>query len=182
MRRLGKQTDLASALGALARGFDRKSKGQYLQVQAGAAWEKVAGPAVAAHTTNEHMRNGELVVFVDSPVWATELSALAGPYRDALNEELGRKAVRSVRFAVSRKVENQHRITADEHATEEFYLPDPTEPVPLSDVERAQVEASAEGIPDERLREAVIRATVAGMEWRKGQHGVKTRQKPREGL
>lgn len=182
MRRTGRQMDLAAALGALTRGFDRKSHGQYLQVRVAAAWEKIAGKAVAAHTAQVHIRDGELLVYVDSPVWATELSALAGPYQISMNEELGQKTVRSVRFTVSRRVENQQHIKAREEEAVEFYSADPTVPVPLSEVERAQVEASAASIPDEQLREAVVKATVAGMEWRKGQRAVKTREEPRDGL
>jgi predicted nucleic acid-binding Zn ribbon protein len=55
------------------------------------AWSTVAGESVCSHTTGAHLRRGELVVYVDSPVWATELSALSEPYRVAINENWVRK-------------------------------------------------------------------------------------------
>ena len=56
------------------------------------------------------------------------------------------------------------------------------ESAPLTDTERAQVEASAAVIEDDRLREVVIRATVADLEWKKGIRRAETPQKPRDGL
>lgn len=178
----GKQTDLARALESLSKKLDQKSHGRYLQAAVLPAWEKVAGPSVTKHTARAHLRDGELVVYVDSPVWATELSALSGPYREAMNQELGRNAVRTVRFAVSRKVEMDRVVTEHEANTEEFYKPDTTVPVPLTAAERAQVEESAAHIPDKELREAVVKATVAGMEWRKGRKDQKSPHTPSGGL
>ena len=60
-----------------------------MQVRVAEAWEIVAGPSAASHTTGAHVRDGELVVYVDSPVWATELSALAALYRQEINKQPG---------------------------------------------------------------------------------------------
>jgi hypothetical protein len=166
----------------LSKRLDRSSKGALLQIRVARAWEEVAGPRVYAHTTNAHLRAGELVVAVDSPVWATELSALAGPYMEAMNTTLGKDSVRSVRFTVSSRVERERARESAEKATRALYEPDEPDPVPLTETERAQVEASASVVQDEELRKAVIRATVAMMEWRKGERAAKSRERPREGL
>jgi hypothetical protein len=52
--------------------------------------------------------------------------------------------------------------------------------VPLSENELAQVTASTASIPDAELREAVLRATVTDLEWKKGIALRNSRQKPRE--
>lgn len=182
MRSRGKQVSLGGALDSLSKRFGRNGGDGYLQSRLAAEWDDVAGPSVAQHTTGAHLRSGEFVVFVDSPVWATELSALAGPYRDELNRRVGKNAVRSMRFAVSKRVESRRKQEAVEQRTRDFYAEDAHEPVPLTPEEAEQVASSVRSIPDPKLRDAVYRATVAGMQWRKGLEAAEGREKPREGL
>ena len=182
MRRKGRQTDLGAALGSVERRLDRKSGGAYSQVRVANAWEKVAGSSVATHTTGAHLREGELVIHVDSQAWATELSALAGPYRQAIQVEMGEIPVTSIRFTVSRRVQARQALIRAEEETEEFYRPDETQPVSLTEHERQQVEESASVIQDEELREAVVRATIADLEWKKGCRAAKERDSAPEGV
>lgn len=181
-RRKGRQIDLGDALGSLERRLDRKSGGAYSQVRVARAWAKVAGVSVAAHTTDAHLRDGELVIHVDSQAWATELSALSGPYREAIQVEMGEIPVTSIRFTVSKRVKIQRELARAEEETEEFYRPDDTVPVPLTEIERRQVEESTSVIQDEGLREAVIRATIADLEWKKGLKASKARHSASEGV
>lgn len=174
-------TDLGSALRGITARLDRKSGGGLTQVRVATAWDKVAGPTVNEHTTGAHLRERELVVFVDSPVWATELSALASQYQKAINEEIGQELVTSVRFSVSRRVQTAGEIESQERAALDERKRDVVESVPLTPQERAQVEASASGIPDQELRQAVIRATIADLEWKKGLAASKSRETRREG-
>lgn len=182
MNRKGGQHDLGTSLGRLLNRLDRKSGGGYFQVRVQDAWREVAGAGVAAHTVKAHVRQGELIVYVDSPVWATELSALAEQYRVRMNEELGHEPVKSVRFTVSKRVAEERHWEQAQQDAEDEKSHDVVESVPLSDVERAQVEASAASIEDDELREAVIRATVADLEWKKGLSKRKDREEPRDGL
>lgn len=174
-------TSLNDVLADIASRLDSKSGGKLSQSKAIRAWEKVAGERVLAHTTGAHLRQGELVIFVDSPAWATELSALSERYREAMAEELGENLARGVRFSVSSRVERVRQEERDEEEGERFYQPDHEEAIELSPEERAQVEASAAVIPDEELREAVVRATVADLQWKKGTAAAKRRQEPRGG-
>ena len=71
------------------------------------AWEESAGQQVAGITRGLALRGAELVVTVDNPVWAQELSLLAEKYRDPLNEALNRELkeenlnpIKSIRFRV----------------------------------------------------------------------------------
>jgi len=173
--RRGKEVGLGDSIRSLVARLDRKSGGGYLQTRVAQVWDDVAGPSVASHTTGAHVRAGEMVVFVDSPIWATELSALAEEYRKLMNEQLGQEAVRSVRFTVSRKVGEKRRGEKAEREAEESVSRDKVASVPLSAEELAQVQASAAAIEDEALREAVVRATVADLEWKKGLSGAKKR-------
>jgi hypothetical protein len=175
MRRQGKGIDLNTSLERLAARLDRKNKGALLQTRVAELWGQVAGPAVSEHTTDAHLRGAELVVSGDQPIWATELSALSGEDSKRMNEGLGQERVTSIRFTVSRNVGEKRRLEAAEGRGRGEADRDRVESVPLSETERAQVEASASAIEDAELREAVIRATVADLEWKKGLSGAKNR-------
>lgn len=177
----GKGTRLTDALELLSARLDKRSGGGYLQALVADAWKRTAGPSVVAHTTGAHLRQGELLVNVDSPVWATELSALSEHYRQALNEELGEEAVKSVRFTVSRKVQLAVERQQEEEAAEREEAEDKVASAPLTDQEKAQVYSSASVISDPELREAAIRATIADLEWKKGLKEAKRREAPRQG-
>jgi hypothetical protein len=179
--RKGKQTSLSQALGTLSKRLDSKSGG-LLQLRVKEAWVEIAGPTVLSHTTGAHLRGHELVVFVDTGLWATELSALSEQYRQALEKALGNGSVKTVRFTVSRKVAEQFRIEVDDQQAGESRKEDVVPSVPLSEGELRQVLASVEAIPDEELRQAVLKATVADLEWKKGIEAASEAQARREGL
>jgi predicted nucleic acid-binding Zn ribbon protein len=59
-------------------------------------WESVVGPALADHCRPERLRDGELVVLVDDPAWATEVRFLGEDIRVRCNAKAGQEAVRTV--------------------------------------------------------------------------------------
>jgi len=179
--RKGKERPLGQGLSQIISSLDRKSGGAYTQARVGILWQELAGPMVTSHTTGAHLRDGTLVIYVDGPAWATELTAMSETYRKRINEDLGKNAVRNIRFTVSRKVAEEFRLRRTELEDEEFYLQDVVDSVPLTKTEREQVEASTECIPDETLREAAVRATVADLEWKKGMAARNAREAAREG-
>lgn len=168
MTRRGRQTGLGPALDGELRRLDRKSGGAYTAARVMLAWDRIAGQGIARHTTGAHLREGVLVVYVDSNTWATEYTAMAEKYRASINEDLGEDLVSGLRFIVSRKVHDEHRLLRAEAELDDFYREDEVPSVPLTPVELAQVEASVADIPDRELREAVLRATVKDLEWKKG--------------
>jgi hypothetical protein len=182
MKRYGRQTQLGTSLQAILGRLDRKSRGGASSARVGAAWVSIVGPSVQRHTTGAYMREGVLIVYVDSPAWATELSAMSERYRGAINEEIGQELVREIRFTVSRKVAEQHRIVSLEKERTDFYQEDNVPSIPLEPAELAQVEASVEVIPDPELREAVLRATIKDLEWKRGIAARNSREKPPERL
>ena len=60
-------------------------------------WTRIVGPQLARHVRPSSLRDGVLRVWVDSPVWATEIAYLGGHIRDRANEVAGREVVREVR-------------------------------------------------------------------------------------
>lgn len=62
------------------------------------AWEKVAGENASKMTKRVNFKGEEVIVFMNSPIWAQELSFLAGEYRIRLNNELGFECVKKITF------------------------------------------------------------------------------------
>jgi hypothetical protein len=154
------------AHGLLAR-LDKTGEGRE-RARVVQAWRLVAGPEVYSHARGFALRGDELVVFVDTHTWATELSAMGEHYKAALNMVVGTETVGSLRFAVSRKVSEEldgERRWANEPADRE---PDTVEPVAASQMERDQVSMMASAVHDDRIRDAVVAAAIAHLEWRKG--------------
>ena len=131
-------------------------------------WAAAIPPEIARHTIGAAMRDGELVVQVDSPVWAAELSAMSEQLRALIEEASGRGTVRSVRFTVSRRVAMAKRNDREGEEYDELYEPENVEPIELTPQERSQVEHAAEQIEDPELRQAFIEAMVTDMELDKG--------------
>ena len=149
-----------------------------------ATWWATAVPnEIAQHTIGAAMRDGELVVQVDSPVWAAELSAMSEQLRILIEEASGKGTVRSVRFTVSRRVAMAKQDDRDRDEYDAFYEPEDVRPVPLTPQERSQVEHAAEQIDDAELREAFVEAMVTDMELDKGRkvalEAQRGSQKPR---
>ena len=182
MNRRGRQTQLGASLQSMLGRLGRRNAGGEVSARVGAAWLAVVGPSVQSHTTGAYMREDTLIVYVDSPAWATELSAMSERYRGAINEEIGQELVRAIRFTVSRKVVEQHRIVTEAREADDFYSEDNVPSVALTPAELVQVVSSVAAIPDLELREAVLRATVKDLEWKRGIAARNSREEPRERL
>ena len=152
--------------GVLGR-LDRTGEGRE-RSRAVNAWRAVAGDEVFAHARGFALRDAELLVFVDAAVWANELMMLSEHYRTAVNERLGKEVVGSIRFAVSKRVDEETRVEAEDGPTGSHAPEDQAPPVPLSDTERQQITQMAAAMKNEKLREAVVAAATAHLAWRKG--------------
>lgn len=182
MGRRGRQVSLPLALDSVVKRLDRKSQGGYTAAKVVSAWEKIAAGILSSHTTGTHLRDGVLVVYVDGNSWATHFTAEAERYRAAINRELGQELVQAVKFVVSKRVSAEQRLKRAEEDTLNFYGADEVAPLPLSETELLQVKASVADIPDEELRQAVYRATVKDLEWKKGLASQNGPQATPEGL
>lgn len=132
-------------------------------------WSEVAGPDIARHTTGFAFREDrELVVFVDTPTWANELTLMSGDLVRRINERTGQESVASLRFTVSRKVAVERAWNRAIEEGEAAYEPDATEPDELSPVERDQAAHVAAAIGDPELREIALRVMMKDLALKKG--------------
>ena len=174
-RRTG-PTDLSVAMDRLSRRMDRD--GSLTKARVVAEWPEVVGPEIAGHTLGLELRGGgELVVYVDSGPWATELTLMADRFVTDMQTRAGKRAVRSIRFTVSRKVAEEHRWKQERRGVDDSYSADIVAPVPVTANELAQIEHLARAIEPTSLREAAVRAMRADLEWRKGLKARKAAQR-----
>ncbi|MGB4592873.1 MAG: DUF721 domain-containing protein [Coriobacteriia bacterium] len=145
------------------------------------AWRPAAGDEISRHTSGVAFRDGELVVSVDGPAWANELSLMSDRLRKAINDQIGQDLVRSIRFTVSRRVSLERQEAARKEQTEEYYEPDATHPAPLTQSERDQAAYMAEAVPNDRLRQVALRVMIKDLEWKKAVRTRKTAQMPSDG-
>lgn len=133
------------------------------------AWPDVVGETISRHTKGFSMRQDrELVVFVDSAVWANQLSLMSDELVARINAHLGERAVRSLRFTVSRRVKEEATWEAASIATGEFYEPDEERAAPLDEMEIRQAEDIARAVRDPELREVALRVMIKDLERKKG--------------
>lgn len=161
----GQNRSLKDTLNSFTRRLDRF--GNIPKARAVGAWEQVVGPDISSHTMGAGLKDGEMLVFVDSAAWANELSMMSEDLRSRVNSVVGEELVTAIRFTVSSRIEIRDRDRIEAEETRNFYARDETKPIPLSPEELEQVRHSAAVIKEEKLREAAIRATVAGLERKK---------------
>ena len=166
MKRSGEVSVRNLASGLLDR-LDRTGEGR-ARADVIRLWRTIAGQEVYSHARGFALRGAELVVFVDSHAWANDLALMSEHYLAALQEGAGKETVTSLRFAVSRKVA-EDRAREDEDSIDAGGV-DPGSVVPgeATRTERQQLAMMAAGIHDEELREAVVAAAIAQLEWRRG--------------
>lgn len=63
-------------------------------------WEELVGSVIAAHTSPVRLVDGDLVVAVDDPVWATEMKFFGAELIDRINAAAGEEAVTSLTVRV----------------------------------------------------------------------------------
>ncbi|MDQ7842722.1 MAG: DUF721 domain-containing protein [Armatimonadota bacterium] len=122
-------------------------------------WSEVVGPEAAAHSRPAGLRAGVLVAEAEGPMWTQDLSARRAGIAAELNRRLEGEVVREIRFrqVAPRAVEEvPARPRPAAEAAEE-----------LSPDEIVAVERTAAEIADSEVREAVRKAMVSQLSWRK---------------
>lgn len=150
-------------------------KGRRHGARAVTAWREVVGPEIARRTRGFAVRNNrELVVFVDTAAWATQLSLMSEELLERLNSHLGHNEVTHIRFTVSRSVDTEATWQTIEDDVDAFYQAEDTEPLPLSATELMQAEHVAQAIKDPSLRALALRVMVKDLELKKGRSARRT--------
>lgn len=65
-------------------------------------WSRVAGETVSSVSRPERVSDGCLFVIVKDSVWLAQLNLLKGEIIDSINKELGKDAVKDIKFRVGR--------------------------------------------------------------------------------
>lgn len=99
-------TPISIAFDALISKIDPKGDKIAHQRSVDAAIRETVGPSAQEHITAVFYRNKQLVVEVDSAIWATELSFFSTKYKEAVNKIVGVEAVDGVRFQIKRAKRN----------------------------------------------------------------------------
>ena len=136
------------------------------------AWNLAAGPEIAKHTHGAALRDGTLIVYVDSAAWANELVLMTDRFLSVIRSETGKNLVKSIRFTVSKRVSEIHAEEQLAGETEEYYRSDEYPTEPLTENELSQAAHVAAAVHDETLREAALRVMIKDLEWKKA---VRTR-------
>jgi len=171
----GKTTSLGGGLRKLMSRLDKQ--GHMTTASVIDVWDALVGPEIAQHTNIEGLRGTELLVAVDSPVWANELQAMAAQLVERLQQELSNTPVKTMRFTVTKFVSQRRVERAAEEDSQGRYSGQKVEPVALSAEELAAVERSVAGIENESLKDAALKATVRDLERKKGQERLNTSEK-----
>ena len=132
------------------------------------AWERIAPEKALRHTDNvidSKKQNGAIAIFVDTPHAAADLAMSKEYYRQMFEVELG-TPVSDVFFVVSKETGIRKEFAKRE--TEKPWYVDSCESVPLDEGELAYARLSVEGVEDEKLKESLLKAFIADLEWKKG--------------
>lgn len=142
-RKAGKPLPLGDIIGGQIRslGWERKMR----EMGVFEAWERIVGPAVAAHTAPLEVKNRRLSVAVESPAWSQQLAFLKRDILARIEEILGAGVIDDIYLtgSFSRKPD----LPAE--ASRAF------ETVPLDAEAREAVEDAVAGIGDDGLRDAL---------------------------
>ena len=142
-------------------------------------WEDIMPAEILEHTDGVYVLKKEdgkhMTVYVDSSIWAADLSAQNYMILERMEKALGEK-IEDLRFIVSsaayrKKKSREFRKRIEEQPP---YIDD-VERIPLSDEEVSQIRKEALVVEDERLREMLVSARIHDLETKKGLEAGKRR-------
>lgn len=171
-------TDLGGAVRELLESIERRDPEVVASARNSRAWAQAADEAQRSHTCAVYTVPGtggaEVVVYVDSNIWATELSlqgellrlkmniALrdAAEHAGTFDPQADNERVKKLRFATSRE---RYRSARPEDTSTAQQLLDEgmhydVEPLPLTHEEEVQLAAQAAAIENPQVRKAALEA------------------------
>lgn len=92
--------NLSDQLERMLEKLDPEGKKSNRQHELFRAWREITGPVTVEHTKGIFAEGSKVVVIVDSPLWAQELSLLAPTYKEKLNEYLPHLKASAITFRV----------------------------------------------------------------------------------
>lgn len=178
--------DIGSEIEGVVRSLQRNNTDLSATARVKRAWNLSVDKRIAEHVTAvfvvPNTAASEVIVYVDSSIWATELNMQSELLRLNLNIELNkdvdepsnvmRKAeqVEKLTFKVSREqyAARERRLTTLQllEAEDEDYRK--AQPVALDEEELSGLEEALSHIENDQLRDTAYAAAKANLEWQKG--------------
>ena len=94
MKRGGDEESIGALLKNLVRSYGMERK--FDELDAVEAWKEIMGPAITNKTRRILVRQGKLIVYLDSGVLKEELSYAKQKLIDLMNEQLGKEVITEV--------------------------------------------------------------------------------------
>lgn len=178
--------DIGSEIEGVVRSLQRNNPDLSATARVKRAWNLSVDKRIAEHVTAvfvvPNTAASEIIVYVDSSVWATELNMQSELLRLNLNIELNKDAdepsnvmrkaeqVEKLTFKVSKEqyVARDRRLTTLQllEAEDEDYRK--AQPVALDEEELSGLEEALSHIENDQLRDTAYAAAKANLEWQKG--------------
>lgn len=178
--------DIGSEIEGVVRSLQRNNPDLSATARVKRAWNLSVDKRIAEHVTAvfvvPNTAASEVIVYVDSSIWATELNMQSELLRLNLNIELNKDAdepsnvmrkaeqVEKLTFKVSKEqyVARDRRLTTLQllEAEDEDYRK--AQPVALDEEELSGLEEALSHIENDQLRDIAYAAAKANLEWQKG--------------
>ena len=178
--------DIGSEIEGVVRSLQRNNPDLSATARLKRAWNLSVDKRIAEHVTAvfvvPNTAASEVIVYVDSSIWATELNMQSELLRLNLNIELNKDAdepsnvmrkaeqVEKLTFKVSKEqyVARDRRLTTLQllEAEDEDYRK--AQPVALDEEELSSLEEALSHIENDQLRDTAYAAAKANLEWQKG--------------
>ncbi len=178
--------DIGSEIEGVVRSLQRNNPDLSATARLKRAWNLSVDKRIAEHVTAvfvvPNTAASEVIVYVDSSIWATELNMQSELLRLNLNIELNKDAdepsnvmrkaeqVEKLTFKVSKEqyAARERRLTTLQllEAEDEDYRK--AQPVALDEEELSGLEEALSHIENDQLRDTAYAAAKANLEWQKG--------------
>lgn len=178
--------DIGSEIEGVVRSLQRNNPDLSATARVKRAWNLSVDKRIAEHVTAvfvvPNTAASEIIVYVDSSIWATELNMQSELLRLNLNIELNKDAdepsnvmrkaeqVEKLTFRVSKEqyAARDRRLTTLQllEAEDEDYRK--AQPVALDEEELSGLEEALSHIENDQLRDTAYAAAKANLEWQKG--------------
>lgn len=178
--------DIGSEIEGVVRSLQRNNPDLSATARVKRAWNLSVDKRIAEHVTAvfvvPNTAASEVIVYVDSSIWATELNMQSELLRLNLNIELNKDAdepsnvmrkaeqVEKLTFKVSKEqyAARERRLTTLQllEAEDEDYRK--AQPVALDEEELSGLEEALSHIENDQLRDIAYAAAKANLEWQKG--------------
>lgn len=178
--------DIGSEIEGVVRSLQRNNPDLSATARVKRAWNLSVDKRIAEHVTAvfvvPNTAASEVIVYVDSSIWATELNMQSELLRLNLNIKLNKDAdepsnvmrkaeqVEKLTFKVSKEqyVARDRRLTTLQllEAEDEDYRK--AQPVALDEEELSGLEEALSHIENDQLRDTAYAAAKANLEWQKG--------------